>query len=124
VTLSVRRHDIDALPDAVRQVTILTFPTLAIHLHEHLERVRQARQVRLCGRIPKSREGDGDREPQDGRGVSGGGDRARVGGVKGRGRERGGYAEERWETQMRYERWPSAGASYRCSLALSDEAFS
>ena len=25
---------------------------------------------------------------------------------------------------MRHERWPRAGASYRCSLALPDEAFS
>ena len=36
----------------------------------------------------------------------------------------GRYAEGRWQTQMRHERGPSVDASYRCSLALPDEAFS
>jgi hypothetical protein len=32
--------------------------------------------------------------------------------------------EGRWQIEMRHERRPSVGASYRCSLALADEAFS
>ena len=50
MTLSVRGYDADALPDAIRQLAILALPTLPIHLHEHLERIRQTRQVCLSGR--------------------------------------------------------------------------
>jgi hypothetical protein len=92
MTLGVRGYDIDTLPDTFRKVAVLSFPTLDVHLHERLERVCQARQVRLCGRIPGRREGDGDGESQRHSNASGRG----VGGGVGRGRERGGYAEDRW----------------------------
>ena len=131
MALSVRGHHTDALPDALRQVALLALPALRIHLHERLERVRQTRQVRLRGRnrrqgqrrIPrrsKGRQAQAQRH-RPGRGVGGGGGV----GVGGRERQRGGHAEDRWQTKMRRERRrPSAGASYRCSLALPDEAFS
>ena len=142
MALSVRGHHTNALPDALRQVALLALPTLRIHLHERLERVRQTRQVRLRGRnrrqgqrrIPRGKDRQAQAERHPGRGVGGGGGggrggggggRVRVGGVGGRERQRGGHAEDRWQTKMRRERRrPSAGASYRCSLALPDEAFS
>ena len=49
MTLSVRGNHANALPHAVGQITVRALPTLPVHLHQRLERIRHARQVCLRG---------------------------------------------------------------------------
>lgn len=73
MTLSVRGNHVDALPDALGQITVLALPTLPVYLHQRLERIRQARQVCLCSR----------RRRRQGRGECGEAQRHSRGGVRG-----------------------------------------
>ena len=77
MTLSVRGNHVNALPDALGQITVLALPTLPVHLHQRLERIRQARQVCLCSRKRRrqgrSECGEAQRHSRGGGdGVSGG----------------------------------------------------